>query len=168
MARNSRTPEMMIGDTLAMAAACTITEKRLSELMDKFGLETVLACFEAYAGRARDAMRRLIHALPEGRVAFTDFLDDDGVREGHPRLCVAWEKIDGRLRVDYTGTSEQAEGAIKAQLTATQSQTSLAKFVKAFRAKWKAKTDCRSGFVIKDCKQFKEPKTSTTTTPGAP
>jgi N-methylhydantoinase B len=112
MARNSRTPEMMIGDTLAMAAACTITEKRLSELIDKFGLETVLACFEAYAGRARDAMRRLIHALPEGRVAFTDFLDDDGVREGHPRLCVAWEKVDGRLRVDYTGTSEQAEGAI--------------------------------------------------------
>jgi foldase protein PrsA len=61
----------------------------------------------------------------------------------------------------------QAEAAIKSQLTATQSQTSLSSFVKEFRKKWKAKTECRSGYVIKDCKQFKEPKTGTTTT-GAP
>jgi foldase protein PrsA len=61
----------------------------------------------------------------------------------------------------------QAEAAIKSQLTATQSQTTISKFVKEFRKKWKGMTDCRSGFVVKDCKQFKEPKTSTTTT-GAP
>jgi foldase protein PrsA len=58
----------------------------------------------------------------------------------------------------------QSEAAIKAQLTATQSQGSLSKFVKEFRTKWKAKTDCRSSYVVKDCKQFKEPKTSTNTT----
>jgi foldase protein PrsA len=61
----------------------------------------------------------------------------------------------------------QAEAAIKSQLTQSQSQTSLTSFVTAFRNKWKAKTECRSGYVVKDCKQFKEPKTSTTTT-GAP
>jgi foldase protein PrsA len=61
----------------------------------------------------------------------------------------------------------QAEAAIKSQLTATQSQTALTKFVKEFRTKWKGKTECRSGYVVKDCKQFKEPKTGTTTT-GAP
>jgi foldase protein PrsA len=61
----------------------------------------------------------------------------------------------------------QAETAIKSQLTATQSQTALTKFVKEFRKKWKGKTDCRSGYVVKDCKQFKEPKTGTKTT-GAP
>jgi foldase protein PrsA len=61
----------------------------------------------------------------------------------------------------------QAEAAIKSQLTATQSQTALTSFVKEFRKKWTAKTECRSGYVVKDCQQFKEPKTSTTTT-GAP
>jgi foldase protein PrsA len=61
----------------------------------------------------------------------------------------------------------QAEAAIKSQLTATQSQTALSSFVKEFRKKWMAKTECRSGYVVKDCKQFKEPKTSTTST-GAP
>ncbi|HLJ61811.1 MAG TPA: hydantoinase B/oxoprolinase family protein [bacterium] len=112
MARNSRTPEMMIGDTLAMAAACTITEKRLHELVDKFGLDTVLACFDTYAARAHEAMGRLIAGLPDRRVAFEDFLDDDGVREGALRLCVALEKRGDRLHLDYTGTAGQAEGAI--------------------------------------------------------
>ncbi|MCW3027352.1 MAG: peptidylprolyl isomerase [Solirubrobacterales bacterium] len=62
----------------------------------------------------------------------------------------------------------QAEAAIKSQLTATQSQTTISKFVKEFRKKWKGMTDCRSGYIVKDCKQFKEPKTSTTPTTGAP
>jgi N-methylhydantoinase B len=103
---------MMIGDTLAMAAACTITEKRLHELIGKFGLDTILACFETYARRAGEAMQRLIDELPDGRVSFHDFLDDDGVREEHPRLSVTLQKEGGRLRVDYTGTSAQAEGPI--------------------------------------------------------
>ena len=81
-----------------------------------------------------------------------------------------------RVKSSTPGTQQslaQAESAIKSQLTATQSQGSLQKFVKEFRTKWKGKTDCRSGFVVKDCKQFKEPKTGTgtgtrTTTTGAP
>jgi foldase protein PrsA len=74
-----------------------------------------------------------------------------------------------RIKSATTGNQQslsQAEAAIKSQLTATQSQTALSSFVKEFRKKWKAKTECRSGYVVKDCQQFKEPKTSTTT--GAP
>lgn len=112
MARNSRAPEMMIGDTLALAAACTVLEHRLHELLGKFGLETVLACFDTFAERAKDAMQRLIDALPDERFAFDDYLDDDGVSEGHPHLCIAIEKRDGRLIVDYAGTSGQAKGPI--------------------------------------------------------
>jgi parvulin-like peptidyl-prolyl isomerase len=56
-------------------------------------------------------------------------------------------------------TLAQAESSIKQQLTATQQQTALSKFVKEFKKKWTGKTDCRAGYVVKDCKQFKEPKT---------
>ncbi|HEY2397817.1 MAG TPA: peptidyl-prolyl cis-trans isomerase [Solirubrobacteraceae bacterium] len=73
-----------------------------------------------------------------------------------------------RVKSASPGTQQslaQAEAAIKSQLTATQSQTALTKFVKDFRTKWKGKTECRSGYVVKDCQQFKEPKTGTTTTP---
>jgi foldase protein PrsA len=59
----------------------------------------------------------------------------------------------------------QVQAAIKQQLTATQQQAALSKFVKNFKKKWKAKTDCRSSYVVEDCKQYKAPKTSSTGTP---
>jgi hypothetical protein len=31
-------------------------------------------------------------------------------------------------------------------------------FVKAFRKKWTAKTECRAGYVVEDCRQYKAPK----------
>ncbi len=59
------------------------------------------------------------------------------------------------------------KGQIKTQLTSTQQQEALSKFVKNFKAKWTSKTECRSGYVVADCKEYKAPKTTTTGT-GAP
>ncbi|MHB8243489.1 MAG: peptidyl-prolyl cis-trans isomerase [Solirubrobacteraceae bacterium] len=56
----------------------------------------------------------------------------------------------------------QSESAIKQQLTSKQQQEAFTKFVKEFKKKWKAKTDCRAGYVVEDCKQYKAPKTSPT------
>jgi foldase protein PrsA len=64
-------------------------------------------------------------------------------------------------------TLKQAEASIKSQLTATQQQKALSSFVKEFKTKWMAKTECRSGYVIADCKGYKAPKTTTTSTPAA-
>jgi foldase protein PrsA len=63
------------------------------------------------------------------------------------------------------GTQEplsKAQASIKQQLVATGQQTALSKFVKNFKAKWLAKTECRSGYVVADCKSYKAPKTSST------
>jgi foldase protein PrsA len=73
-----------------------------------------------------------------------------------------------------TASSQQplsaVEKTIKQQLTAQQQQTALSSFVKDFKKKWLAKTDCRSEFVVADCKQYKAPKTPKTgaTTPTTP
>ncbi|HEY1449622.1 MAG TPA: peptidyl-prolyl cis-trans isomerase [Solirubrobacteraceae bacterium] len=64
-------------------------------------------------------------------------------------------------------TLKQAEASIKAQLTATKQQTALSKFVKEFKKKWQGKTECRSGYVVADCKGYKAPKTTSTAAPGA-
>jgi foldase protein PrsA len=52
----------------------------------------------------------------------------------------------------------QAKASVKSQLVATQQQSALSSFVKNFKKKWTAKTDCRAGFVVMDCKQYKAPK----------
>jgi foldase protein PrsA len=65
-------------------------------------------------------------------------------------------------------TLAQAESSIKQQLTATQQQAALSKFVKEFKKTWTAKTDCRPEYVVMDCKQYKAPKTSSTSSTAVP
>ncbi len=60
-------------------------------------------------------------------------------------------------------TLAQAQTSIKQQLTATQQQEALTKFVKEFKSRWTSKTECRSGYVVMDCSAFKAPKTGSTT-----
>jgi foldase protein PrsA len=62
---------------------------------------------------------------------------------------------------------KQAEASIKSQLQAQGQQAALSKFVKEFKKKWMSKTDCRAGYVVTDCKQYKAPKTTSTSTPAA-
>ena len=60
----------------------------------------------------------------------------------------------------------QVQPLIKQQLTATQQQEALSKFVKEFKKKWTAKTECQSAYVVADCQEYKAPKGSTATTPA--
>jgi len=62
----------------------------------------------------------------------------------------------------------QAEASIRQQLTATHQQTALTSFIKEFKKKWLAKTECRAGYVQMNCKEYKAPKTSTGAPPTAP
>jgi foldase protein PrsA len=55
----------------------------------------------------------------------------------------------------------KVEATIATQLTQQQKQQNLASFIRAFKRKWTARTDCRPGFVIvRYCKQFKPTKAS--------
>jgi foldase protein PrsA len=65
-------------------------------------------------------------------------------------------------------TLAQVQSSIKQQLTAQNQQQALSKFVKDFKKKWMSKTECRSGYVVPDCKSYKAPKTSSTPTPVTP
>jgi len=62
-------------------------------------------------------------------------------------------------------TLDQAKGTIKQTLASQNQQKALDKFVKSFRKRWKAKTDCREGYRTQDCKNA--PKATPTPTPPA-
>ena len=53
------------------------------------------------------------------------------------------------------------ESSVKQQLIATKRQKALSEFVKNFKKKWTAKTECRSEYVVPDCKEYKAPTGST-------
>jgi N-methylhydantoinase B len=112
IARNSRTPEMMVGDLLALSAAGKIAEKRLTELCDKFGGEAVLETFEVLFARARETMRRLIALLPEEPVSFADVLDNDGITDEPLTIRATLTRQGERALLDFTGTSPQCAGPL--------------------------------------------------------
>jgi foldase protein PrsA len=59
------------------------------------------------------------------------------------------------------------KNAIKQMLATQQQQGALSKFIKNFKKKWQGKTECRSGYMVADCKGYKAPKTATGTGAGA-
>jgi N-methylhydantoinase B len=116
VARNSRAPEMIVGDTLALSSAGKIAEKRLQELCARFGGEAVLATFDVLFDRARETMRQLIRQLPEEPVCFEDVLDNDGINDELLTLRMTLRRDGDKLSVDFTGTSPQCEGPMNLPL----------------------------------------------------
>jgi N-methylhydantoinase B len=110
VARNSRTPEMIVGDTLALSAAGKIAEKRLHELCEKFGGAAVRETFQVLFARARETMRRLIALLPERPLSFEDVLDNDGITDEPLVIRMTIERTGEKLLVDFTGSSPQCAG----------------------------------------------------------
>ncbi len=66
----------------------------------------------------------------------------------------------------------KVSSTIKQTLATQKQQKALSDFIKNFKKKWQGKTNCRSGYVVADCKGYKAPKTaagtsSTSTGEGA-
>jgi parvulin-like peptidyl-prolyl isomerase len=57
-------------------------------------------------------------------------------------------------------TLAQVQTSIQQQITAQKQQKALSEFVKNFRKKWTARTECRSEYAVQDCKGYKAPKTT--------
>ena len=67
-------------------------------------------------------------------------------------------------------TLAQVKEPIEQRLQTQGHRQALTKFVAEYRKKWEAGTDCRPGYVVRDCRQFKAPKTPAfpaTTAPAA-
>jgi len=112
--RNSRTPESFAGDLDSEVAACRMGARRLAGLFEKFGAETVEACFQAVIDRCAESFRReVLGKIPDGSYSFEDYIEHDGVEE--PRLHVlrmTMTKTPQKIVCDLTGTGPQALGPI--------------------------------------------------------
>jgi foldase protein PrsA len=62
----------------------------------------------------------------------------------------------------------KVEASIKQQLGAERQQKKLQSFVKEFKKRWTAKTECKSEFMVELCNGYKAPKTTTTPPTTAP
>ena len=112
--RNSRLGEHLQADIDAEISACRAGGARLVELFERFGRETVNGCFEALLDKCERTIREeLISKIKDGTYAWEDYIESDGVENGRRHtLKLKMTKRNGRLRLDFRGTSPQAKGPI--------------------------------------------------------
>jgi len=56
-------------------------------------------------------------------------------------------------------TLAQVQGSIRQQLTAERQRRTLTAFIRAWRQKWIARTNCSPGYVVQKCRQYRGPRT---------
>ncbi len=120
MTRNSRMPDSLAADLDAECSACLMGARRLGELFDRYGVDTVEACFDAAMDATTETYRReILSKIPVGEYVWEDYAEHDGVDE--PRLhtqritltrTAPDDEGGERLIIDFTGTGPQAKGPI--------------------------------------------------------
>jgi N-methylhydantoinase B len=111
-ADNSRIPEMNAGDVNAMVAAVNSCERRVHELIRKFGEATVAEGIDALLDHVAERARVALATIPDGTYRFVDYMEDDMVSEAPIRLEVAMTASAGEVHLDYTGSDPQVSASM--------------------------------------------------------
>lgn len=120
MTRNSRMPEALAADLDAECSACLMGARRLGELFDRYGRDSVEAAFDAIIDNTtKTYQREILSKIPEGTWVWEDYAEHDGVDEPQlhtQRITLTKTAADDpegeRLIFDFAGTSPQAKGPI--------------------------------------------------------
>ncbi|WP_419909860.1 hydantoinase B/oxoprolinase family protein [Hoeflea sp.] len=124
--RNTRMPDMSIGDLNAQIASIRTGERRLGQLLDRIGVETYKSACQNIFEQARRLDREAIAALKDGTYAREGYLDDDGVGDEPVKIAMSMT-IDGeRMIIDLEGTSGPVLGSINCGAVQTKSLLRLA------------------------------------------
>jgi N-methylhydantoinase B len=120
---NVRTPREREGDLTAQMGACRIGVQRLTEMIEKYGLERIQGSVVALLNHSEALMKAALERLPEGEFNAEDFLDNDGITDEPVKICVTITTAParGRVRVDFTGSAPQVAGSLNAVFAITYS-----------------------------------------------
>lgn len=78
---NSRMPDLVIGDLHAQVSALRTGERRLVEIIEKFGKDTVDEAVAIVRRQSEERTRERLLALPQGTWTAVDYMDDDGLTD---------------------------------------------------------------------------------------
>ncbi|OGQ72458.1 MAG: hypothetical protein A3G94_07990 [Deltaproteobacteria bacterium RIFCSPLOWO2_12_FULL_60_16] len=108
---NSRTPELVIGDLRGQVGSNRLGERRVAELMERYGKETVLGSTEQLSAHTESIVRKAIASWPDGTAEAEGFIDHDGIDIDSPiRIHVAVEKRAEEIHFDFSRSGDQTRG----------------------------------------------------------
>jgi N-methylhydantoinase B len=113
---NIRFPESSLGDMKSQMAACRLAARRLDELFNRYGRDTLLAAIEQIFDETEQKCRNVVSRLADGLYEASASIDDDGVILGeevpiHVKVTVR----SGDMTIDLSGCSAERKAAINSR-----------------------------------------------------
>lgn len=109
---NVRMPEQNRGDLNAQIAALNVGERKVHEIIDRFGVDEFMQGAEAILDYAEQQTRALIREIPDGEYRFAEYADEDTVG-GYPcRIHITLRVRGDELELDFTGSDPQVASSL--------------------------------------------------------
>lgn len=112
MMLNVRMPEQNWGDLKAQIAAVNTGERKVHEMIGKFGIDVVRDGIEDLLDVGEIRARDVISTLPDGDFRFVDYLDEDGPGGVPVRLDLTLTIRGDGVVMDFSGSDPQLHSAL--------------------------------------------------------
>ncbi len=112
LGRNSRFAYPAVGDLGAQIACINTGATRLAAIIDRHGLDTVLAAREAIFAQTERFEREAVGAIPDGTYTAEGCLDDNGITSEPCWVRVRVDVAGDEMRVDFTGSDDMQGGPV--------------------------------------------------------
>jgi N-methylhydantoinase B len=109
---NTRLPDTCFGDLKGQLNALDTGERRIGELFDEYGGDTIAAALAELTKRASMLMRSYLAELPDGRYSAEDWLDCDGTSNDPIPLAVDLTIAGEELTIDFSRSAPQCAGPL--------------------------------------------------------
>ena len=112
MLLNVRMPEQNWGDLKAQVAAMTTGERKVHEMIERFGVDVFREGMHDLLDYADEQARMNIRRIPDGEYFFADYMDEDSV-DGKPcRLAVNMIVADDEIVFDFSESDPQVTASL--------------------------------------------------------
>ncbi|HWK21888.1 MAG TPA: hydantoinase B/oxoprolinase family protein [Ureibacillus sp.] len=102
---NMRVPEERIGDLRSQVEAAKVGQKQLLEMIEKYGVDTVLQAFDEVQNYVERLTRKKIETLPKGTWETVDYIDmDPELGDGLIPIRVKMTITDDEIFYDLSGS----------------------------------------------------------------
>jgi N-methylhydantoinase B len=109
---NCRIPDQNWGDMKALLASLTVCERRMTQIVGRYGFDVIDAGIRALMDYGESRARAIISAIPSGEYDFHDYVEIDYISPYHLRIKVNVIVAGDSVKLDFTGTDPQVRAAL--------------------------------------------------------
>jgi N-methylhydantoinase B len=108
---NTRIPEQNWGDLKALLSALTLGARRMGELVERYGIDTVRQGIVDLLDYAEQESLDLIRKIPAGSYEAWDYIEGDAFDAPPVRIRCRMDVTPDGIHLDFSGTDPQVRGA---------------------------------------------------------